>query len=255
MSTHFKIIIPAYNTEDWIENALISVLNQDYDDFECIITNDCSEDKTSEKVRDFISDNEAQEYFILYENAERKYALYNIHMMIREMNAEDEDVIICLDGDDWLSGDKVLSRLDEIYEEEDCWLTYGSYMRYPDGWDSSFHVSEYPKEIKESGDFRKDSQWRASHLRSFKYKIAKRLEESDFLDKDGNYYQMAWDQAVMFPLMEMACEKVHFVPETLYVYNDDNPINVHKIDRQKQIEVSEDIRANHAKKESLIGVI
>ena len=85
MNTHFKIIIPAYNVEDWIENALISVMNQDYDDFECIITNDCSQDKTSEIVRDFISDNEAQEYFVLYENAERKYALYNIHMMNQEM--------------------------------------------------------------------------------------------------------------------------------------------------------------------------
>ena len=128
MNTHFKIIIPAYNVEDMIENALISVMNQDYDNFECIITNDCSEDKTSQVIRDFISDNEAQEYFVLYENAERKYALYNIHMMIQEMNAIDEDVIVCLDGDDWLNGERVLARLDEIYREEDCWLTYGSYI-------------------------------------------------------------------------------------------------------------------------------
>ena len=149
MSIHFKIIIPAYNVEDWIENALISVWNQDYDNFECIVSNDCSEDKTSEIIRDFISNNEAEEYFVLYENVERRYALYNIHMMIREMNAEDEDVIVWLDGDDWLNGNDVLSRLNEIYEEENCWLTYGSYVRYPDGHDSSFHVSEYSKEICE----------------------------------------------------------------------------------------------------------
>ena len=56
------------------------------------------------------------------------------------MDADDEDVVVCLDGDDWLNGEGVFSRLNEIYEKEDCWLTYGSYMQYPDGRDSSFHV-------------------------------------------------------------------------------------------------------------------
>ena len=60
---------------------------------------------------------------------------------------------------------------------------------------------------------------------------------------------MAWDHAIMFPLMEMARERVHFVSDTLYVYNDDNPINVHKVDRQKQIDTAEKIRKRHPKKE------
>ena len=54
MRTHFKIIIPTYNAEDWIENSLISVLNQDYDDFECIITDDCSSDNTVKIIQDFL---------------------------------------------------------------------------------------------------------------------------------------------------------------------------------------------------------
>jgi glycosyltransferase involved in cell wall biosynthesis len=251
MNTHFKIIIPAYNVEDMIQNALISVLNQDYDNFECIITNDCSEDNTSQVIRDFISDNEAQEYFVLYENAERKYALYNLYMMIQEMNAEDEDVIITLDGDDWLNGENVLSRLNEIYEEEDCWLTYGSYIEYPSGRDSSFHVSEYSAAIIESGDFRKDSQWRASHLRSFKYKLAKKLVEEDMLDEDGLYYAWSYDQALMYPMLEMARERIKFVSDILMVYNDENPINEHKVNRQEQIDCAERIKTRHIKKERL----
>ena len=54
MRTHFKIIIPTYNAEDWVENSLISVLNQDYDDFECIITDDCSSDNTAKAIQKFI---------------------------------------------------------------------------------------------------------------------------------------------------------------------------------------------------------
>ena len=228
MRTHFKIIIPTYNAEEFIENALISVLNQDYDDFECIITDDCSSDDTAKLIQDFISDNAAEDYFIFHQNTERKLALYNLHSMIQDMDAEDEDVVVMLDGDDWFSNNEVLSRLDQIYQEDKCWLTYGSYVQYPDGRNSSFHVSEYSDEILKSGDFKKDPQWRASHLRTFKYKLARRLTKEDLSDEDGNYYEMTWDQAMMYPMMEMARERVKFVSDVLYVYNDANPINDHK---------------------------
>jgi glycosyltransferase involved in cell wall biosynthesis len=252
MSTHFKIITPAYEIEDFIENALISVMNQDYDNFEFIITDDYSTDGTVEKIKEFIKKNECDDYVKLIVNTERKYALYNLYMMIQEMNAEDEDVIIMLDGDDWLNGENVLSRLNEIYEEEDCWLTYGSYIEYPSGRDSSFHVSEYSADIIESGDFKKDPQWRASHLRSFKYHLAKRLTEEDLTEEDGMFYQMAYDFALMFPMMEMARERIKFVSEPLYVYNDANPINEHKVDRQRQIDTGDRIKARHMKKDRVV---
>jgi len=246
---HFKILIPVYNAEEFIENALISVLNQNYDNFECIITDDCSTDNTVEIISSFISENTVEDYFTLRRNKKRMFALYNLHCMMLQSNADDEDVYITLDGDDWLNGDDVLSRLNDIYEQESCWLTYGSYVIYPGGQDSSFHVNEYPKEIIESGDFRKDPKWRASHLRSFKHKLARQLVEDDLVDdEDGSYYQMAYDHALMFPLMEMARERIAFVSDILYVYNDSNPINVHKVDRQKQIEVADRIRLNHLKR-------
>jgi len=46
---------------------------------------------------------------------------------------------------------------------------------------------------------------------------------------------MAPDVAIMYPLLEM-CEpgKIRFVPEVLYVYNDLNPLNEHKLDLERQ---------------------
>ena len=122
---------------------------------------------------------------------------------------------------------------------------------YPSGQDSSFHVTEYPQEIIESGDFRKDPHWRASHLRTFKHKLASQLHEEDLIDEDGQYYEMTWDQALMFPMMEMARERIKFISDILYVYNDENPINDHKVDRQKQIDTGDRIRNRHKKKDRI----
>lgn len=49
----FSIIIPLFNKENFIENTLKSVLNQNFTDFELIIVNDGSTDASEEKVIQF----------------------------------------------------------------------------------------------------------------------------------------------------------------------------------------------------------
>ena len=48
-----SIIMAAYNAEKTIEQAINSVLNQTYPNFELLVVNDCSTDKTAALV-DFI---------------------------------------------------------------------------------------------------------------------------------------------------------------------------------------------------------
>ncbi len=46
----FSVIIPVYNGEKFIDNAIKSVLNQTYEDFELIVVNDGSKDGTQKKL-------------------------------------------------------------------------------------------------------------------------------------------------------------------------------------------------------------
>ena len=50
---YFSVIIPLYNKENFIENTLKSVLDQGFNDFEVIIVNDGSTDKSEDKIKHF----------------------------------------------------------------------------------------------------------------------------------------------------------------------------------------------------------
>jgi glycosyltransferase involved in cell wall biosynthesis len=52
----FTVIIPLYNKEKYIENAIKSVLNQTFTDYNLVIVNDCSTDKSVEIASKYISD-------------------------------------------------------------------------------------------------------------------------------------------------------------------------------------------------------
>ena len=53
----FLIIIPAHNEEEFILSCLDSLQKQSFQDFECVVVNDGSTDKTQETVEKFISEN------------------------------------------------------------------------------------------------------------------------------------------------------------------------------------------------------
>ena len=49
----FSVIISAYNVEPYIERAIDSVLNQNFDNYELIVVEDKSTDKSLEKIMQY----------------------------------------------------------------------------------------------------------------------------------------------------------------------------------------------------------
>ena len=234
MNKHFKIIVPFYNVEDWIKRTIYSVKLQDYKDFQCVLVNDVSTDNTAAIIQD--------DRFLLIQNKEKNYARKNIQLAIEASQPSKEDIIVILDGDDWLAHGRVLSSLRKEYKENDCWMTYGSYVEFPSMIRGKFS-QQVPAEVIRDNSFRK-VPWMTSHLRTFKFGLWQNLKNEHMM-KDVNkeiYFDCTWDLAIYYPLLEMAGCRSHYINEVLYIYNRQNPLNVDKIKHNLQLSEERQIR-------------
>lgn len=225
---NFVIIVPSYNNQKWYKLNLDSILGQDYPYFKVIYINDASTDKTGELVQEYLQKYDINNKVIYIENKENKGALFNLYYTIHGCN--DYEIIVMVDGDDWLTSPYVLSLLNETYQDENVWMTFGQYITNTNlrpGCCKAFTEEEIEK-----SDFR-HIQWRTSHLRTFYSTLFKKIKKEDLLYK-GQFLKVTWDYAMMYPMLEMAHERHRFIPSTLYVYNIYNPLNDFKLYGQEQ---------------------
>jgi glycosyltransferase involved in cell wall biosynthesis len=245
---HFKIITPLYNAEAWITACLRSVKVQDYENFQCIVLDDLSTDNSAKIIKKEI---EGDERFVFVENKEKALALKNIYDGIELSNPAPEDIIVTLDGDDWLANKQVLSKLKQVYEETNCLITYGSYAEYPSGQRGKF-AKQISDQIIANKAFRQ-APWCSSHLRTFKYKLWSKIKKEDLQEEDGRFCDGAWDLAFMFPMLEMAGTRSFYIKEILHIYNRANPLNEDKVDHRKLLD--SEMRIRHMKKYNLLEEI
>lgn len=111
-----SIVMPAYNAEQYIEEAIESVLRQSYENWELIIVNDGSTDST-EQIIHFYND---QRIITLCQKNTGVSAARNFGME----NAKG-DFLTFLDADDALTPDSVKLRIDCFTQNSDVDLVHG----------------------------------------------------------------------------------------------------------------------------------
>lgn len=229
-----KIIVPFYNAAAYIERSMLSALTQKYENFKIIFIDDASTDGSWEKLPH--DDPRA----ICIRNETNVTALPNIHRAIMEY-CDPNDIVVLLDGDDWLPNNKVLKYINEYYCQNDCWIMYGQAT-----WSTGQKgcASEY---TKEEFDHLRMAPFRVSHIRTFRTWLYHKIKEQDpefscMKDKSGNWYRMTYDVAIMFPIMEMAgFDKIKYNDKPLYIYNFENPRSDHRVNQQLQWDIHKEI--------------
>ncbi|MDD2973280.1 MAG: glycosyltransferase [Lachnospiraceae bacterium] len=82
------VIIPCFNEEEWIQRTVLSCMNQDYpiDKLEVIIVDDCSTDKSVEKVKEVMEQ--------LYQEADRFQTRERLKCIVQHKNAGKREALV-----------------------------------------------------------------------------------------------------------------------------------------------------------------
>ena len=114
----FSVVIPAYNNADFIGEAIQSVLDQTYPNYEIIVVNDASPDNASDVVRSF---NDPRVILIEHPVNRGLSAARNTGIL-----AAKGEWIALLDGDDIFHPQKLETHAEFITNHPDIGVTYNS---------------------------------------------------------------------------------------------------------------------------------
>lgn len=146
-----------------------------------------------------------------------------------------QDVIVLVDGDDALAHASVLQRLDQVYRQQGALATFGSLTTVVNGKATGSRgvapLSAAAIKWASLTNSWRTAPWAFSHLKTVKFELWQRVAERPQLLHDpltpGRFLREGTDQALMFPLLELAGPRALWVPEVLYLYTIDHPENMH----------------------------
>lgn len=139
-----SIIMPSYNTAQYIKESIESVQNQTYSNWELIIVDDCSTDNTDEIVESIVD-----ERIRYIKNEKNSGAAVSRNRALREAKGR---WIAFLDSDDlWLS-DKLEKQI-RFMEENDYHFSYTNYSEIDIKGERTGVTITGPKRITKRGMF------------------------------------------------------------------------------------------------------
>lgn len=121
MKPLISIVIPAYNVERYIEQCIKSINVQTFDDYEVIIVDDGSTDKTLEIIKDNITD----KYQVISQKNSGAGMARNAGI-----NLANGKYLTFMDADDFLYNDSCLQSIANIIKKEKCDVVTYKMVRY-----------------------------------------------------------------------------------------------------------------------------
>lgn len=120
-----SVIIPCYNTAPFLEDAIRSVLNQSYADFELIIVDDGSTDSTRQIAAGFLSD---QRIRYLYQENRGLSAARNIGIALAV-----GDFVALLDADDIWEPEKLACQVALLCQSREVGMVFSDFSTFDSG--------------------------------------------------------------------------------------------------------------------------
>lgn len=125
-----SIIIPVYQVSDFVKRCLSSVMKQTYENIECVIVNDATEDDSIIKCEKLIKDYKGSITFKILHH-ERNRGLSAARNTGTDAAAG--DYIYYLDSDDEITADCIEKLVSYVIEDGSLEMVQGRYLRICDG--------------------------------------------------------------------------------------------------------------------------
>jgi glycosyltransferase involved in cell wall biosynthesis len=214
MKNRFIVLVTQRDAVSFIKKCLDSIMVQTYKNYIVPIMDDGSIDGTWEIIKTYPTP-----FYGIHNYTPHIDYCRNFITGINAF-AKEDDIIVLVSGDDYLYSDDVLEYLNGVYQDKDIWLTYGSFIASSGTWGKDFC-----KPLTDTRIYRRSHQWFTSHLITCRKKLWSKLNDKDLRYIDGRYPNHSFDNAFMYPMIEMTGLKhLKFIEKILYVYNDQNPL-------------------------------
>lgn len=213
-----RIFTSFWNPGFYLVRCVESLLAQDWTDWTAHFYDDCSDDGSSVWLSRHASGDSRLQLTSL---VEKHWQAGCLHKFVRETSFPDNDIIIQLDGDDWLPDPGVLTRVARAYtSRHQLLMTYGNFIRYQRGEFGEIGYCRQPVDFARL----RSAPWTTSALKTQRLGLLRHIKTRDFLGEGGAYLPSAADLATGFPMLEMAGPAHSLcLAEINYVYNMDNP--------------------------------
>ena len=216
----FALLILAKNAAPFCEKQLESIFNQTYPHYKVIYLDNGSTDQTADKVLAFCNSKNLEEKLMLISHSQDRPDMELIYTAVQTLNPQ--EIVLFLDGHDWLLHEDVLSHLNSAYANPEVWLTQSRSIHHPDYQKiggKSLLLTE--KECRKKRAVSLDS------LFSFPAAYFKKIHLEDFL-LDSEFIEENVLETFLYPLFEMGPEHVLFLDEVMLVKNDKKPFEICK---------------------------
>jgi glycosyltransferase involved in cell wall biosynthesis len=241
MENKFIIITTCYNVSPYLEHNITVNKFQSYTNSLFVYVDDNSSDNSYDIL---ISLTKEDDRFIILKNinngSQAKSYIHAIEYLKENNLIFPEDIIVEIDGDDWLSSTFVLEYLNEIYQNPEIWMTYGQYQMWPKGELGGHFSMSIDDEIDRLNQYRK-YPFPYSHLKTYKYWLFNKIDRQDLIDPTTKkLYSAAWDHVLCIPMVEMAGkEHIYRCEDVLYILNRHEELQNEgksRVDYQKEVE-------------------
>ena len=236
---HYTFIIYSYNVENNLYNNLLSILYQNYKNWNIIYINNNSTDNTQKLLDKFIQEfdlNDKIKVIHLKEKKSETNIKYDIYQEL-DLNT----ICVLLNGNNWLSSDNVLIEANNKFIKTNHLLLYSGYnILNNDKIENIVDAYEYEDDIKNNILYRKHYSYEYDYLLFTSSNLLKQIPKKYYFN--NNWIDNCNNLIDFICLLELSSSQISTFNNILYIVDKTNNMEPTELIKNSKLTLENYIR-------------